>query len=141
MVEARTGSGSSNSSTAGLGPFRGDREGYARLFVWLASVEGLMLLVFPWVLVRILSLHHHHFNRDLFLGMPEIFFRLGVVDVFALITALNFWIFWRRLNAKIAEGGAEAAFLDKTRMHVAALLQQGMVMLLLVTLISLSPGM
>ena len=128
-----------DSSMAGLGPFHGNNEGMARVFVWLLAVEGLLLLVFPWVLVRMLSLHHHHFSRDPFLGMPDIFFRLGCMDFVGVSAALSFWTLWVRLSAKVAEGGSDAAFLDKTRLHVTTLMQI-MVALGLLTIVFLDLG-
>ena len=59
-----------------------------------------------------------------------------MVDFLGITLALSFWGLWKRLSAKIAEGGAEAVFLDQLRMHVVSLMQ-GIVMLLLITAVFL----
>jgi hypothetical protein len=134
MAEGRLGA---DLAVSRLGPFHGDGEGYARVYLWGMAIQGLMLLVLPWIFVGI-GLRYH--DRNLHRALPMLYFKLGVLDLLGVLVAFSFWTLWKQLSAKIAEGGAEAKFLDRIRALLGSLMG-GMVTLLFVAVIFLSLGL
>ncbi len=56
------------------------------------------------------------------------------MDFLVLTTAWGYWTLWKRLSARIAEGGEGAPFLDQVRFQMASLVQ-GLVILLVMNLV------
>ena len=102
-----------------LGLFQGNRAQLAMLFTWLIAFEWLMLFFSPW-LVALGNFHNR--DQSFLAALPVPISKLCFIDVFACISAGSFWKLLKRLNARIATGGSEAAFLDEIRYQVVSLI-------------------
>ncbi len=122
----------SESSARDPGPFHRSREGHARVFAWLTGVMAAGLLIGPWLGKALIALHGRKAGHGQGFGFPV--FLLGLVDLLGAMSGWSYWALWKRLSARIAEGGAEGEFLDRIRFEIASLVQ-GLVVLLLISLV------
>lgn len=90
------------------GPYHGPYEWPARLIMIPALGLIAVSVVQSWYL------HVRH-------GMAVSSHWLVWVDVWGLCLALNLYALYRRLSAKIAEGGPAREFLDEIRAYIAVL--------------------
>ena len=108
------------------GPFHGHWESYARIHSWLTLVEAGAFLVFPWLLAAV-DVHFHPWHS--YSGSlsrvtgAHPFLKLVLLDFSDVVTAAGYLQLYRSLSTKIAQGGAEAAFLDRVRLNVATTVQ------------------
>ena len=124
-------SADSPSAFSGPGPFHGNKAQYATVFTWLIAFEWLMLFFSPW-LVAFSSVYSR--SQSFLAALPMSAGRLCFLDLLGCASALSFWTLLKRLHARIARGGTEAAFLDEIRYHVVSLVL-GFLMLMIVLII------
>ncbi len=123
-------SSSYNSPAMDLGPFHGNHKSNAIVYSWLTAAQISMLFIFPWLVALLDALHHHRGHHLLSVSLWE----LCLLNLVGFTTAWSYWKLWKRLGAKIAEGGEGAPFLDQVRFGIASLVQ-GLVVLLVITLV------
>jgi hypothetical protein len=113
-----------------LDPFHGDTEQVAMLCTWITLVLAVCVLLFPWLLAGIVEVHHP--DRSFRSALPMSITWLSFLDVLGLVPMWSYYTLYRRLSARIAAGGSDAAFLDKVRFQVATLVQSLMTLLILI---------
>lgn len=114
------------------GPWHGQFEGHARVYMVLALVESAALVISPWLLGWIASLHHpgHIYSTDL----PVAPSWLAIIDLLGIILAYAWLSLYRRLSAKIAEGAPGYPFLDRIRLTMALLAQNVLALVILIAI-------
>jgi hypothetical protein len=115
-----------------LGPWHGQFEGHARVYMILALVEAAGLVIFPWLMGAIALLHHpgHLFVSDLPLSPGW----LAFVDFLGITLAYAWFSLYRRLSAKIADGVPGYPFLDRIRLTISLLAQNVIVLVILIAI-------
>ena len=88
-------------------PFHGAQEGYAKLYSVLAVAFALIDMAMPWI----------GFHRKPLLHVVR-GISVDVMCVSAMMTYLNVYM---RLSQRIALGGDDAIFLDRTRLQIASM--------------------
>lgn len=117
---------------ATYGPYHGQFEGHARVFMFLAVVEAGGLIVFPWIL-RLITMRHpqvHVYAR----ALPMSPFWLALIDLIGIVLAYSWYSLYRRLSAKISAGAPGFAFLDRVRLSVVLMAQTAAALLILIAL-------
>ncbi len=122
-------------SAADLGPFHGNHESNAVVYAWLTAIQAFMLFIFPWLVALTGALHHHPGHRLLSMSLWQLCF----MDSLGLTTACGYRVLWKRLSAKIAEGGEDAPFLDQVCFQLASLVQ-GLVILFVISIVFVGTG-
>jgi hypothetical protein len=115
-----------------LGPWHGQFEGHARVYMVLALVEGAGLVIAPWMIGWFASVHHpgHLFASDL----PVSPGWLAAIDLLGILLAYAWFSLYRRLCVRIAEGVPGYPFLDRIRLTIALLAQTVMALVILVAI-------
>jgi len=115
-----------------LGPWHGQFEGHARVFMVLALVEAAALVLSPWMLGWIALLRHpgHLYTSDL----PASPGWLALIDLVGILLAYGWFSIYRRLSSKIAEGCPGYPFLDRIRLTLSILAQNIFALVLLIAL-------
>jgi len=115
-----------------FGPWHGQFEGHARAMMVLASVEAALLVISPWMLGWIATLHHpgHLFASDL--PVPPGW--LALIDLLGILAAYAWFSIYRRLSIKITEGVPGYPFLDRIRLILALLAQNLLALVVLIAL-------
>lgn len=119
-------------TAANLGPWHGQFEGHARVYMVLALVEGAGLVIAPWMLGWIAILHHP--GRVYASDLPVSPGWLAFIDLVGILLAYGWFSLYRRLSAKIAEGSAGYPFLDRIRLTIALLAQNMLALVILVAI-------
>jgi len=119
-------------ATANLGPWHGQFESHARVYMVLALVEGGALVIAPWMLGWMASLHHHGhlFSTDLPIAPGW----LAAIDLLGILLAYAWLSLYRRLSAKIAEGAPGYPFLDRIRLTITLLAQNVLALVILIAI-------
>jgi len=107
-----------DSDRLSLGSFDGPKEGYAKLFTWMTLVGSAVLIVGPWVLKSISTSHAEYPHTRIHVSPT---FLLVEIDALGAIFAFVYYTIYKRLSARIVEGGPESNFLDGIRLSVATL--------------------
>jgi hypothetical protein len=115
-----------------LGPWHGQFEGHARVYMVLALVEAASLVISPWILGWIAILHHR--GRVLAGDLPVSPGWLAVIDFLGIILAYAWFSLYRRLSAKIAEGAPGYPFLDRIRLTISLLAQNVLALVILIAI-------
>jgi hypothetical protein len=115
-----------------LGPWHGQFEGHARVYMALALVEAAGLVISPWVLGWIGVLHHP--GRLYASDLPISPGWLAVIDFLGIILAYAWFSMYRRLGAKIAEGVPGYPFLDRIRLTMTLLAQNVLALVILIAI-------
>ncbi len=117
---------------AAFGPYHGQFEGHARVFMFFALVEAGGLIVFPW-LFRWIMLRHP--PADVYArALPMSPFWLALIDLLGIVLAYSWYSLYRRLSLKIAAGAPGFAFLDRVRLSIVLMAQTAAALLILVAL-------
>ncbi len=119
-------------TAANLGPWHGQFEGHARVYMVLALVEGAGLVIAPWMLGWIAILHHP--GRVYASDLPVSPGWLAFIDLVGIFLAYGWFSLYRRLSAKIAEGAPGYPFLDRIRLTIALLAQNMLALVILVAI-------
>ena len=119
-------------TAANLGPWHGQFEGHARVYMVLALVEGAALVIAPWMLGWIAILHHP--GRVYASDLPVSPVWLAFIDLVGILLAYGWFSLYRRLSVKIAEGSAGYPFLDRIRLTIALLAQNMLALVILVAI-------
>lgn len=119
-------------TAANLGPWHGQFEGHARVYMVLALVEGAGLVIAPWMLGWIAILHHP--GRLYASDLPVSPGWLACIDLLGILLGYGWFSLYRRLSAKIAEGVSGYPFLDRMRLTVALLAQNMLALVILVAI-------
>lgn len=119
-------------TAANLGPWHGQFEGHARVYMVLALVEGAGLVIAPWMLGWIAILHHP--GRLYASDLPVSPGWLAFIDLVGILLAYGWFSLYRRLSVKIAEGAPGYPFLDRIRLTIAMLAQNMLALVMLVAM-------
>jgi hypothetical protein len=119
-------------------PFHGALEDYAKLYTWLVLIEAACLILFPWLFAWVHVLHHSRNYVSTLLPATSAAW-LAFVDVLGVVTAMGYYMLYKRLSARIAVGGADAVFMDGIRLSVASL-GQGIIALFFLILMHIHAG-
>lgn len=115
---------------ATFGPYHGQFEGHARVFMVLALMEAGGLIIFPWV-----WRWFHHPGADAYAhSLPISPFWLALIDLLGILLAYSWYSLYRRLSVKIAGGAPGFAFLDRVRLSVVLMAQTASALLILIAL-------
>lgn len=114
------------------GPWHGQFEGHARVYMVLALVEAACLVISPWLIGWIAISHHpgHLYSTDL--PIPPSW--LAIIDLLGIILAYAWFSLYRRLGAKIAEGAPGYPFLDRIRLTLSLLAQNVLALVILIAI-------
>jgi hypothetical protein len=115
-----------------LGSWHGPHEAYAKLYVNLCLAELFGFLVFPWVGPWLTLIHHPTLSYARLLRISPGW--LVLIDLLGLTLAISMITIYRRLSAKIAEGAAESAFLDRIRVQMVTFTHAGFALLFLIAI-------
>ena len=114
------------------GPWHGQFEGHARVYMVLALVEAAALVISPWLLGWIAILHHP--GRIYASDLPVSPGWLALIDLLGIILAYAWFSLYRRLGAKIAEGAPGYPFLDRIRLTMSLLAQNMLALVILIAI-------
>src|SRR5581483_2497482 len=93
---------------ATYGPYHGQFEGHARVFMFLAMVEAAGLIIFPWIF-RLIT-HSHPPPNVYTRALPMSPFWLALIDLIGIVLAYSWYSLYRRLSLKISGGAPGFAF-------------------------------
>jgi hypothetical protein len=99
-----------------LGPFHGEWESAAKFFTLTVLIGSACLIAFPWILGLISAHHQLRYSVNAF---PHSSARLVLLDFWGVLLASSYYSIYRRLSARISEGGPESPFLDLLRFTLA----------------------
>jgi hypothetical protein len=115
-----------------FGPYHGQFEGHARVFMILALVEAAGLIIFPW-LIRWITTRHP--PAEIYArALPMSPFWLALIDFLGVILAYSWYSLYRRLSTKISAGAPGYAFLDRVRLSIVLMAQTASALLILIAL-------
>src|ERR1700728_3884403 len=114
------------------GPWHGQFEGHARMYMVLPLGEAAALFVFPWVLSWIAVLHHP--GRLFASDLPVSPGWLAIIDLVGIILASAWFFLSPRLSQKIAEGFPGYPFLDRIRLTITLLAQNVLALVILIAI-------
>ncbi|HEY1499476.1 MAG TPA: hypothetical protein VGF88_07875 [Acidobacteriaceae bacterium] len=114
------------------GPWHGQFEGHARVYMVLALMEAAGLVIAPWLLGWIAILHHP--GRIYATDLPVPPGWLAFIDLLGIILAYAWFSLYRRLGTKIAEGAAGYPFLDRIRLTMSLLAQNVLALVILIAI-------
>ena len=114
------------------GPWHGQFEGHARVYMVLALAEAAALVVFPW-LVGWIAVRNHP-GRLYASDLPISPGWLAVIDLLGILLAYGWFSLYRRLGLKIAEGLPGYPFLDRIRLTIALLAQNVLALVILIAI-------
>jgi hypothetical protein len=114
------------------GPWHGQFEGHARVYMVLALVEAAGLVAFPW-LVGWVAVRHHP-GRLYASDLPLSPGWLAFIDLLGILLAYAWFALYRRLGAKIAEGVPGYPFLDRIRLTITLLAQNVLALVILIAI-------
>jgi hypothetical protein len=114
------------------GPWHGQFEGHARICMFLALLEAAALVISPWVMGWVASMHHpgHMDSTDLPIAPSW----LAIIDLLGIILAYAWFSLYRRLSARIAEGAPGYPFLDRIRLTMSLLAQNVLALVILIAI-------
>ncbi len=100
--------------------------------MFLAMVEGAALVISPWVMGWLSSLHHpgHMDSTDLPIAPSW----LAIIDLLGIILAYAWFSLYRRLSVRIAEGAPGYPFLDRIRLTMSLLAQNVLALVILIAI-------
>jgi hypothetical protein len=119
-------------AAADSGPWHGQFEGHARVYMVLALVEAAALVISPWVLGWIAILHHP--GRLYASDLPISPGWLAFIDFLGITLAYAWFSLYRRLGAKIGEGAPGYPFLDRIRLSLSLLAQNVLALVILIAI-------
>ncbi|HEX4311366.1 MAG TPA: hypothetical protein VHZ25_15140 [Acidobacteriaceae bacterium] len=114
------------------GPWHGQFEGHARVYMVLALLEAAALVISPWLLGWIAILHHP--GRIYASDLPVSPGWLALIDLLGIILAYAWFSLYRRLGTKIAEGAPGYPFLDRIRLTMSLLAQNVLALVILIAI-------
>ena len=114
------------------GPWHGQFEGHARVYMVLALSEAAALVVFPWLVGWIAVRNHPGRLYASDLPIPPVW--LAVIDLLGILLAYGWFSLYRRLTLKIAEGLPGYPFLDRIRLTIALLAQNVLALVILIAI-------
>lgn len=115
-----------------FGPFHGQFEGHARVYMSLALAEVAALIVAPWLTAWI-SLRYHP-AASYTNVLPASPGWLALIDGVGIILGWSWYSLYRRLSAKIAAGAPGFAFLDRIRLSLVLIAQTVIALVILVAI-------
>jgi hypothetical protein len=114
------------------GPWHGQFEGHARIYMTLALIESAALVISPWVIGLVSSWHHP--GGILSTDLPIAPGWLVVIDLLGIVLAYAWYALYRRLSARIADGAPGYPFLDRIRLTMALLAQNVLALIILIAI-------
>jgi hypothetical protein len=121
-----------DTAVTNLGPFHGQFEGHARVYVSLALAEVAGLIVAPW-LTGWIALHYHP-AASYTNVLPASPGWLALIDGVGVLLAWSWYSLYRRLSAKIAAGAPGFAFLDRIRLSLVLMAQTMIALVILIAI-------